>query len=323
MLFSLAHFTKFKLTNEPLVWSDLVHLWTNSVLPKYMSLHHWLFLIGLAGWLTWSMGKRLTSLRLKSLLNGWSLSCLLFVPFIFFPKLNLLALDYNALDWGSNVQLNGLLFHLIQTTQKSPSLSYSEIDKNEFNQWLKRENVALKRPQKIIFILCESCWFDEGHFKDLFKPLFDRGFSSLRSISPVYGGGTPNATFEILTGLPSHNNYLKGVIYQEYASSLSERVHALPQYLQDAGYSTLALHNNSRTFWQRHIVNPKLGFETYLGLEEMPAPPSDDWPDDGVLFSVGLEQFNRFKNSPAFLYFTTIFTHGPVSYTHLTLPTKA
>lgn len=311
VLLSFSHWTKLQVTNEPLVWSDFITLWDNSVLPKYLKFHHFILIFIFIFWSFGVTRKTFKTFRFSSFLNPWSFFSLLLIPFVFFPKLNILQLTYHQIDWRRNVQMNGLLSHLIQTSQKSATLQYSESDKFEFENLLSKKESVTKRPKQIIFILCESCWYDESHFKNLFQPLFERGFKSFRSISPAYGGGTPNATFEILTGLPSINNHLKGIIYQEYATSLSPRVHALPRYLLNEGYSTLALHNNLRTFWQRHIVNPKFGFEKYIGLEEMPHNPSADWPDDGVLFSIGLENLNKQKNNPIFSYFTTIYTHGP------------
>jgi len=310
-LLSVVHWTKLKLANEPLVWSDFVTIWDNTVLPKYITLRQVLLAGLFLLWVGWLIRHNLKSVQFRFIKNPWFFLCLLFVPLVFFPKANLVRLQYYNADWRTNAQMNGLFHHLVQTSQKAPSLSYSEADKRLFDNLSQNKRIGLERPNKIIFILCESCWYDETHFKDLFQPLFDRGFQSFRAISPVYAGGTPNTSFEVLTGLPSTNNYLGGVIYQEHASSLSKRVHALPQYLHDEGYATFAFHNNNRTFWQRHIVNPKLGFDTFLGLEAMAPSSSDDWPDDGILFSVGLDRFNQIKDQKGFFYFTTIHTHGP------------
>lgn len=68
------------------------------------------------------------------------------------------------------------------------------------------------RPKYFIYILCESCWNDKWHFKELFNPLIDEGATSLRTISPVFGGGTPNAEFEMYTGLSSKRIF-NGIIF--------------------------------------------------------------------------------------------------------------
>lgn len=311
ILLSVSHWTKLKLTNEPLIWSDFSMLFENSVLPRYLRSDHIILVTVFLVWISWILRTIFKLFQFKNLINPWSFSALLLIPLLFFPKANLLKLTYHQIDWRANVKLNGLLLHLVQTSQKPQSLFYSETEKATFDGLLDERAITAEKPQQIIFILCESCWYDETHFKDLFQPLLDRGFQAFRGVSPIYGGGTPNATFEILTGLPSITEHLKGILYQEYATSLSKRVYAISQYLHEEGYTTLAFHNNSRTFWQRHIVNPKFGFKKFIGLEEMPYSTSSDWPDDGILFSVGLDNFNKLKNSPSFLYFTTMYTHGP------------
>jgi hypothetical protein len=53
---------------------------------------------------------------------------------------------------------------------------------------------------------------------------------------PVYGGGTANAEFEMLTGLPSNSRVLSGTIYQEYASQFKSGSDTIASVLRQKLY---------------------------------------------------------------------------------------
>src|SRR5690606_5826598 len=90
---------------------------------------------------------------------------------------------------------------------------------------------AANSPRKFIVILCESCWNDDRLFREEFKPLLDLDPVEMRGVSPVFGAGTPNATLELLSGLPTNNPAVAGVVYQEYRDYFGAHTATLPSYL--------------------------------------------------------------------------------------------
>ncbi|MFM8269706.1 MAG: LTA synthase family protein [Pseudomonadota bacterium] len=323
---NIAHMTKVSILFEALSWADISEPTNLSIITHY--LHSWhigLIIVFLVGWLvSYQIDKRLIRNSSARRLFYFALA-LLFFPTVFYTHLialpNPLAKSINNLlekhgviglspNWVKNVRFVGLPYHLILTSKiKMPEVPTDE--HKELFRKISEDNIQnFSRPRKIILVLCESCWFDKNNFSDVFEPLRKRGFGEFRSISPAYGGATPNAAFEVLTGLPAQNETLRGVIYQEYASSIDKKAHALPRHLLDLGYRTIALHNYDKHFWHRHIVNPKFGFEKFVGIQDMEAEWSG-WPEDSILYEHALKALKEHHDEPLFMYLTTVYTHGP------------
>ena len=84
---------------------------------------------------------------------------------------------------------------------------------------------------------------------------------------PAIGAGTANTEFEVLTGM---NKAHFGAGEYPYYSVLQEKsCESLPFDLKTLGYSSHAIHNNTATFYNRNLVYPNLGFDTFTSLEYM------------------------------------------------------
>lgn len=221
-----------------------------------------------------------------------------------------IGVDYIDWDWTENIRMNGLTTHLIQTSERRLPPKPTTDENAAFARLSLPVDAASTRPRKIIFVLCESCWNDGNNFRELYQPLTDNGFQEFRAISPVYGGGTVNTSFEMLTGLPADSGVLTGIIYQEYNALLSKQAHSMPRYLKKLGYQTIAMHNNKRKFWFRDVVNPKMGFDRFISLEDMGYSPPVGWADDAYLFNSALELLRLAGDQPLLLTLTSVYTHG-------------
>ena len=321
------HWTKLGLTAEPLVWADLRSTSNYSIIFHYLSASSSLLLVLLLVIIFASAFRARRTWR-ASLVRGIHLRmvcCCVLLPVVFSPYAVFLngkiegwgecglkqgGVDYVYWDWDGNVKKNGLLFHLVQTSvRRLPNVPFpSEIQ--EFKSLSQSQAEVLARPPHIIAILCESCWHDAQFFADSFAPLVDRGFVSFRAISPVYGGNTANASFEFLTGLPSQGGGLKGIVYQEYADFMRPDVYALPRSLMEMGYQSIVIHNHKRKFWNRDKVKPKLGFQRFISLEDMPHDGSPFWADDAYLYEAALKEIKESRGAPLFLYLITVYNHG-------------
>lgn len=324
IVLSIANNIKISLTNDPLSWSDVSSTANVSVISHYLSPTHIIILttfilVLVIAWIVnpqEKCSKRTSGLRLAAFIL---LATTTFNPYadMLDKRVGLyisgaaenLGISYISWDWPLNIERNGLPLHLVQTSRRRvpPAPSPSQIA--EFEKLVSYPTTTSKRAETIIFILCEACWHDEKHFKQPFEKLTTLGFQEARVISPVYGGSTVNATFELLTGLPA-NGALNGVIYQEYADIISKSAHTLPRYLKKQGYQTTEAHNHGRRFWRRDIVSSKLGFDEFIGLEDMGHTISVFWADDAILFDHALNILKK-NTGPQFLFLTTVSTHGP------------
>lgn len=84
---------------------------------------------------------------------------------------------------------------------------------------------------------------------------------------PMIGGGTANVEFEVITGM-NLNDF--GTGEYPYSTILQEAVCESVAYdLKEAGYRAHAIHSNTATFYQRNLVYPRLGFDTFTSIEYM------------------------------------------------------
>lgn len=222
--------------------------------------------------------------------------------------LNRYGIMYFSWDWAENIRMNGLPMHLMQTSHRKIPAMPTEKDYQSFAT-LSPTTQDSATPQHVFFVLCEACWYDDTHFTDAVKPLDKQGFVAMRGISPAYGGGTANAAFEMLTSLPSQGA-LQGIIYQEYAAKMTHQTLTIPSMLKEQGYQTFALHNFSKTFWQRHIVMDKLGFDEFLGIEDMQYKGPTYYPRDKVLYNAALDMLKKHHNSKLFFNLETVYSHA-------------
>ena len=126
----------------------------------------------------------------------------------------------------------------------------------------------------VVFVQLES-FFDVDRLMNLelsenpipnFTKLREDWASGMFSI-PTVGAGTANTEFEVLTGMniddfgPGEYPY-KTVLQSTTCESIAYN-------LSEVGYATHAIHNNDGTFYQRHSVYTRLGFDTFTSIEFM------------------------------------------------------
>jgi phosphoglycerol transferase MdoB-like AlkP superfamily enzyme len=90
-------------------------------------------------------------------------------------------------------------------------------------------------------------------------------------IVPVFGGGTANTELEFLTGSPLF--FMGSAYYVPYNNAgryfFRDIEIAMPQLFRQNGYRTVAVHPFTRYFFSRDIVYPRLGFDVFIGYEDM------------------------------------------------------
>lgn len=222
-----------------------------------------------------------------------------------------LALYHVIWDMPGNLNLNGLLGHLWFTAEVAPAPTRTSDPIVFYAHTVPAESnppTLVKKPIDVFLILCEACWGPEGKLKETpLNGLLKKGFQASTTYSPVFGGMTANAEFEMLTGLPSRG--LPGVVYMNYAKSFRKDVATLPSELAQEGFETHAIHNYTRQFWKRNIVYPKFGFQHLTFIDEMPWD-GKRWPDDQLLFDAALGKLSDKTPPSRFFFLITVHTHG-------------
>lgn len=168
-------------------------------------------------------------------------------------------------------------------------------------------------PPDIFIVLGEAWWRDPSDKNSPFDKLTAAGFAEGTAISPVYGGTTPNAEFEVLTSIPV-KSFQAGIIpYQHYLAYITDAARTLPRLLTEKGYAAHAYHNFTPRFWLRDQVYPRFGFSSFDSMDHMKLDIQDnDWPTDAGLYASVLERLD--KQKPQMHFIVTVETHGPYKH---------
>jgi len=169
-------------------------------------------------------------------------------------------------------------------------------------------------PRNVHIVLLESFWDpallkEAGYNRDPLAPAFRRlwkqtGFSHV--MSPVYGGYTANAEFEILCGFPVIEDNVK------FERQLLNDVPCLPHLLAGYGYRTLASHPNVPVFWNRINAYRRMGFQTYWSKQDFLLDDMNrEFLSDASLYRQVLEKIaDPIDSKQALLnYIVTYFGH--------------
>lgn len=125
--------------------------------------------------------------------------------------------------------------------------------------------------------------------------------------SSVFGGNTPNAEYEFLTG-DSLLFYTGTPI--PYETAIRQDVPALPGLLAQLGSGTVAMHPNEGIVWSREQVYPKLGFGRSVFLADYENTEMlRRYVSDQANYSQVLRVLEE-AEGPQFLFNVTIQNHG-------------
>jgi phosphoglycerol transferase MdoB-like AlkP superfamily enzyme len=317
LFFGTLSAIKRESTGEPFQVSDIFLTGQSIHLLSYVDWHQWL--IGasvIPGGYYY-----LRNLRLR----WWSLPvALLFLALLSTYRIEWVSKWIHDNSWWIGVEnlafsqaeserMNGFATHLYFSTAGLRIKTYSE---EQVATALAQLNapppaMAASRPAPDIYlVLGEAWWRDPSDPASPLDQLKQHGFLETQAISPVYGGTTPNAEFEVLTGIPV-KSFQAGIIpYQHYVQYITDASRSLPRLLEGKGYGATAYHNFTRRFWLRDQVYPKLGFERFVSMEEMTLViQANDWPTDAGLYRSVLDNIGG--DPPHFHFIVTVETHGP------------
>ncbi len=168
----------------------------------------------------------------------------------------------------------------------------------------------------IIFVMAEGFWDMEelpgiSYDREL-MPNFNRLAEEAASgwaYSPSYGGGTCDVEFEALTGFSMEYLPVGSKPYQQY---INDDTFSIAWELKDEGYETLAIHGYGERFWNRDVVYPRLGIDTFISEEDMQDAQRRRGfiSDMAMVDRIILEQQQRASDeNPVFIHAVTMQNH--------------
>ncbi len=187
---------------------------------------------------------------------------------------------------------------------------------------------SLEKKRNVHLVVLES-FIDPTLFtglsfsKNPVHPEFDKIFKNKGSISisPVFGGGTAQAEFEVLSGVPAFGKF-SGMEFDVFTGA---DTYCLPAILNSAGYHTMATNAYKPDFFNSINAYKGAGFqssyypkeyakgrETYLSIGDV---TGEKYMFDGELLQQNLAYITEWKKNnpgvPFFNYIMSIYGHYP------------
>lgn len=133
-----------------------------------------------------------------------------------------------------------------------------------------------------------------------------------KALTSVYGGGTCNTEFEVLTGFSMKNLPLNSFPYQQY---MKHDTWSIVRYLKDLGYHTIGTHPENSVNWKRNKAYEYLGFDETHFLEDYPREDLvRGHVSDHEMYEQIISWYELHKeksDSPLFCFGVTMQNHSP------------
>ena len=127
-------------------------------------------------------------------------------------------------------------------------------------------------------------------------------------------GGTIRPEFDILTGLTTDYLPSGSIPYEFLRGPMATHV----SNYRDAGYRTIALHPFTERFYMRHIAYPLLGFDNFLGYEQLGAIFDFEYAHTGNVADISFLNAMKYyldaapiEDEPIFMFAITMQNHQP------------
>lgn len=320
----IADFVVTLFRKTPLSFQDLVLLpYVKSVVTYYVSFPLLIAaLAALAALLVWGV-LRLTRTR-RYVIRGRHALCLpayallVFVLTVSLIRTGLLPDHYDNLI--SAYEENGFAYCFLRSLidrgiSEPDAYSSDSVDDRVEEIRSEGEGESEMRPN-ILLVQLES-FFDPAHligFEEeeellpVFRSLRENGPSGYLTV-PVFGGGTVNTEFEVLTGM-SVRDFGTGEV--PYSTVLQDMAcESLCYNLRELGYTAHAIHDNTAIFYNRFKVFANLGFDTFTSIEYMNGVEKNPigWARDEVMVPYVLEALDS-TDTPDFVQVISVQPHG-------------
>lgn len=175
---------------------------------------------------------------------------------------------------------------------------------------------SVEKPN-VIFIQLES-FYDPQNIDGLtfdrdpmpiFRRLMEENMSGKFTV-PSIGAGTCNTEFEVITGMDIDHF---GIAEYPYLSVLQRNTcESIAYNFKEYGYAAHVLHNHTGTFYDRHIVFPNLGFDTFVSIENMGPVTRNEtgWAKDSMLAEEIMDVMAYTPGQADLVYTISVQAHG-------------
>lgn len=216
---------------------------------------------------------------------------------------------------------HGFLYSLINGISKTKYKKPDGYNKEEVAKVLTKDT-SLDTPPNVIAIMSEA-FFDIREARYLrFKKNPLPNYTKLRKegiygdiIVPGFAGNTSSSEFEFLTGV--NISLIDKGMPVPYKTFMTKKAYALPQYFNELGFSTVAMHPGHNWFYNRVLAYNCMGFSRSVFLENLSYKPemTNYYANDSETAKMIIDDYSshldKNGNKGYFNFTVTIQNHGP------------
>jgi hypothetical protein len=134
------------------------------------------------------------------------------------------------------------------------------------------------------------------------------GGCAINTVSPIFGGYTCNAEFELLTGI---SMAMLGRHAVPHRRGFRAQVPSLPAVFKHQGYRTVAIHPFLPDFWNRDVIYPQIGFDTFIHIDTIKhRQVKGKFISDEAVADEAIDILDA-DAEPTFLFIITMQNHSP------------
>lgn len=239
-----------------------------------------------------------------------------------FVSVGFLLIGQNINSADISIMKTGFIYSLSNNTRPQVMIEAEALEEatdiyteyvNAYNERTTEKKLTEK--PNIIVVQSEAFW-DPTKLGVEYSQNPAVNFQSLRSESrygelyvPVFGGGTSNTEFEILTGLTMKN--YSSDWYMVYPNEIHSPTISLASILRHQGYKTVGIHPYMNWYYNRDEVYKHLGFDEFKTLEYMnDVEIVGEFASDHYTTNMIIDEIEK-NEQPLFNFVVTMQNHGP------------
>lgn len=317
-ILSFVNIGKFQLRNVPLLYEDfylLNEVWV--LMPEILNIRMMVMMAtGVA--ISAIIGHFLIKWFRKSKLQGHRGVTLLLMSL----SVVFLLIGQNINSADISIMDTGFIYSLSNNTRQQMIIHEEQLQEAKvlYNNYLAaygelEDLSAIDTKPNIIVIQSEAFW-DVNKLGVSFDQNPIPVFESLKKESihgetyvPVFGGGTSNTEYEVLTGLTMKN--FSSDWYMVYPNEIKSPTVSVASILKNQGYAAEGIHPYMSWYYNRIEVYKHFGFDSLKTIEYMNGYDnigvfaSDDYTTDLIIEAL------KSNDDPFFGFVVTMQNHGP------------
>ena len=171
---------------------------------------------------------------------------------------------------------------------------------------MQNEYTGMFADKNVIFIIAEafSNWAISEELTPTLYKMQNEGFVFTNYYQPAWGVSTSDGEYSALTG-----NLPKSGVNSMKVSADNNMHFTLGNQFSRLGYTTLAYHNNTHTYYSRNITHPNLGYSKFIAIGSGLEGLSGMWPrSDKEMIEHSVADY-MYSNKPFHVYYMTVSGH--------------